>query len=307
MSATDGGARLAVIAVSHNSGHVLPHLVDSLEAVADRSLLEICVVDSGSSEEQIALIEHEVGARVDRLVSLPNVGYGAACNAGVAATTAPVLLFANPDVALRSLPTRALDGRGLDGALLSGFALSPHRPLGFADLPSLRSQAEELTIARWSRAFGRTASGPAWVSGAALMIERADFDRIGGFSSAFFMYFEDADLCLRHRYAGGHVELDEGLVIEHGGGKSTRKEDRSAATIALDGINRLSGRNFVARYGRPGDRALLYLVMLIAYAPRRALVHLFRDRWGLRDTLEHLACLLRPERALRKLNAAVSR
>ncbi len=35
------------------------------------------------------------------------------------------------------------------------------------------------------------------VSGAAMMIKKANFDKVGGFDENFFMYLEDDDLCRR--------------------------------------------------------------------------------------------------------------
>jgi N-acetylglucosaminyl-diphospho-decaprenol L-rhamnosyltransferase len=306
MSTPAPGKRLAVVVVTHDSGHVLPSWISALEENVDRDLLELCVVDSGSSAAQRELIEAQAAAdRVEHLVTLPNVGYGAACNAGAAATGAPVLLFTNPDVQIRSLPAHALDGSGLGGALLGGFALSPHRSLGFAEAPGLRSEAEELALARFSRAYGRSASGPAWISGAALMIERRDFERIGGFSPAFFMYFEDADLAMRHRCAGGHVEVDEDFVVDHIGGSSSGEEVAAQHAPALSGVNRLSGRRFAARYGRPWHGAMLYLLLVFAYVPRWLARSVLRERRRPGKTLDGLLCLLWPRRALRKLNAAV--
>jgi GT2 family glycosyltransferase len=135
------------------------------------------------------------------------------------------------------------------------------------------------------------------------MLDRDAFDRIGGFSPAFFMYFEDADLCARHRCAEGEVALDRELLISHGSGRSTEEARRTSLGASLDSINRLSGRRFAARYGRPWHRAVLYLLLVLAYAPRRTLVHLGRERQSLREGLDYVACLLLPRRALRRLGA----
>lgn len=298
MSGLAAAPRLAAVAVTHDSAHVLPEWIAAFERLPQRELIELCVVDSGSSPAQREAIEAQAAGRVERFVPLSNVGFGAACNAGVEATGAPGLLFVNPDAQVRSLPARALSGEDLGDTLLGGFALSPWRPLGFAEAPGLRQEAEELTLGGRSRAYGRCESGPAWVSGAALLIGRPAFERIGGFSPAFFMYFEDADLALRHRCAGGCVELDRELVIEHAGGQSS--EEPAALAAALEAVNRLSGRRFAVRYGRPWDGAILYLLLALAYVPRRLLAGL-RDRDGLRAALEQAVCLLCPGRALRRL------
>jgi GT2 family glycosyltransferase len=57
----------------------------------------------------------------------------------------------------------------------------------------------------------------AWVSGAAMMIERAAFTDLGGFDERLFLYKEDEDLCLRLRAAGGSVIYDPMVTIRHQG------------------------------------------------------------------------------------------
>jgi N-acetylglucosaminyl-diphospho-decaprenol L-rhamnosyltransferase len=303
MSGPRQPARLAVITVTHDSGHVLPAWIEALDALPGRGLMELCVVDSGSTPRQRALLEEQVAGRVDTFLSLPNVGYGSACNAGAGSTSAPVLLFTNPDIRVQSLPARVLDGDELADGLLGGFAVEPRRSLGFARPPGWTEEAQELLLGRWSRAYARCESGPAWVSGAALLIGRAPFERIGGFSPAFFMYFEDADLCVRHRAAGGWVELDGGFVVRHGPAKSSEAGKRRSLAGALDGVNRLSGRRFAARHGHAWQPPLLYALLALAYAPRRLAVLLARERRPLASVLDHVACLLWPRRALRKLAA----
>jgi hypothetical protein len=294
-------AKLAVIAVAHDSAHVLPAWIDALEALAPREQLELCVVDSGSSPAGLARAREAATGRVDHFLSLPNVGFGAGCNAGAATTTAPTLLFCNPDAEVTSVPARALtDGVGDD--LLGAFAEDPFRPLGFAKLPTFREEASELALGRWSKAFRRSEDAPAWVSGAALMIDRRRFERLDGFSPAFFMYFEDADLCARHVCAGGTVELEPALVVRHAAGKSTDAEQSSRIGGVIDGINRQSGRRFAARYGRPWDAVALYLLLVFAYLPRRiASIVAHRDPLG--PSVDYCLDVLSPRRGLRKIGA----
>ena len=57
----------------------------------------------------------------------------------------------------------------------------------------------------------------AWVSGAAMLVERAAFVAIGGFDEKLFLYKEDEDLCLRLREAGGLVVYEPGVAVRHHG------------------------------------------------------------------------------------------
>ena len=48
-----------------------------------------------------------------------------------------------------------------------------------------------------------------WVTGAALGISRQVWQDLGGFDRTFFLFFEDIDLCLRHRKQGGRCGVSE--------------------------------------------------------------------------------------------------
>src|SRR5690606_34542807 len=60
------------------------------------------------------------------------------------------------------------------------------------------------------------------VSGACLLIKRQVFERVGGFSSQYFMYSEDVDLCHKVKRAGLKTCLVPAAeVVHHGGGSSS--------------------------------------------------------------------------------------
>jgi N-acetylglucosaminyl-diphospho-decaprenol L-rhamnosyltransferase len=65
----------------------------------------------------------------------------------------------------------------------------------------------------------------AWVSGAALLVERAAFVRAGGFDENLFLYKEDEDLCLRLRRAGGEILYVSDVRIRHRGSVVARRDE----------------------------------------------------------------------------------
>lgn len=296
--------QLAVVTVTHNSSHVIEGWVDALEQTGRRSQMELCVVDSGSTPVHRSLLRERVAPRVDVVCERPNLGYGRCCNVGAEQTSAPVLLFTNPDTRVRSLPEQAWGEGWPDRQLLGAFKqLTGGRlsPLGFSQYPTAAREAEKLLLGRFHRGIDRTAESPAWVSGAALLIARADFDRIDGFSDELFLFFEDADLCLRHRAAGGSVALHPALLIEHGAGMSSTADDPERLASALESVNRHSARIFAARHGEPWQPGLLYALLAIAYVPRRIAAILLR-RDGNRSGIGSYALdLLMPERVMRRL------
>lgn len=253
---------LAIIAVTHDSSVEMEAWLGAVDAVRERVPAEICVVDSGSSPADRERMLEMARGRADHVILRPNIGYGAACNAGAAATTAPVLLFTNPDTRLISVPESALAPGTLEGTILSGYAVdgAGRLPAGFAAMPFARRQAAQLVLGRRARTFARAQTDPMWVSGGALMIARDDLRRLGGWAEDYFLYFEDADLCLRHRRRGGGIALSRELVVEH-----PRGADRSH----VEGLVLRSGRRFVARHQGRRYAVALWLLLVVGYVPRR--------------------------------------
>ena len=57
-----------------------------------------------------------------------------------------------------------------------------------------------------------------WVSGSSMMVRQAMLDEVGLFDEAFFLYFEETDLCLRCKRAGWEIwSLPESRVVHIGG------------------------------------------------------------------------------------------
>jgi GT2 family glycosyltransferase len=294
----------AVITVTYNSSAQMPAWLEAIESLGMRSQLELCVVDSGSDLAERRGLRRDVGARVDHLLLNPNRGFGRSCNVGVAATSAPVLIFANPDTRLLNLPT-ALSEPWPDGVAVGAMNHSsvPPLPNAFRHVPTASWQAVDMILGRLSPAvYERADKDPQWLSGSALAISRADFERAGGFADDIFLYFEDTDLCLAHRRGGGRIVVDRDWGVEHPGGAGTPEVGDS-----MDAVARLSGRNFVRHHEGPVRAALLYLVLVVFYVPRRTAGILIRRLGGKTSPVPAVRLildLLRPTRVMRRLGAA---
>src|ERR1700722_12349528 len=64
------------------------------------------------------------------------------------------------------------------------------------------------------------------VCGSFMLVRRAVWDRLGGFSPAFFMYGEDEDFCLRARRIGLAPAFSPRPCIIHSGSGTERNQDR---------------------------------------------------------------------------------
>jgi GT2 family glycosyltransferase len=199
---------------------------------------EIVVIDNASSDGSADAIAAECpGTRLIR--SAENLGFAAANNAAVGATTGDYVLLLNPDTvvlpgafeALRESVRRAPHA-GIWGGrtVFANHTLNPASCWRRQTLWSVMCAATGLcSIFPRSRLFNPEAYG-GWprddvrdvdiVSGCFLVISRSWWDRLGGFDPGFFMYGEDADLCLRAKEQGARPMITPDATIIHYGGQS---------------------------------------------------------------------------------------
>jgi GT2 family glycosyltransferase len=218
---------LSVVIVNYHTWEDTARLVrqlrrsDSFRSAA----AEVMVVDNGSPP-------HPQRARLRRAegVSLRcwgrNRGFARAVNEGVRLSRGDWLLLLNPDV---SVADDFLDGvmtladrldRESPGVGIAGLGLrdADGRPQGSAGpFPTFGSTVLGLLRPRAWREYHRSpAAGPVdWVSGCGMMVRRRVLVELGGLDPAFFLYYEDVDLCRRARQAGWEVRHEPALALVH--------------------------------------------------------------------------------------------
>jgi GT2 family glycosyltransferase len=90
----------------------------------------------------------------------------------------------------------------------------------------------------WLRANGPVPDGTGFVSGAALLIDRAAFQRTGGFDEAYFLFYEDIDFCLRANELGIRTVVDDTWVMRHARGHSTSARFGSSLMWSFESATR---------------------------------------------------------------------
>jgi GT2 family glycosyltransferase len=219
---------ISVIAVTHNSAHLMREFCDSIcNGLGPGD--EFFVVDSGSSdldELRKALVRSEV-----RLISSPsNIGYGAGNNLGAQRARGAWIAVVNPDVEVSLSQLHRLveqaEKAGVDciGPTLmttNGRPIDNRRPLPrppWRRDPPLSATSSEVV---------RTES----MSGACMLIRRDVYHSLGGFDEYFFMFCEEYDLHKRLAEAGGALGVSSSVVVvTDGGGSSATATSRWAQT-----------------------------------------------------------------------------
>ena len=226
---------LAVVIVSYNVRAELDACLASFVGHTHPYPTTVVVVDNGSTDGTQAMLLGKWPA-VQLIESGANVGFARANNLGVRATKSEFVLFLNPDTivppgaipalvrGLAAQPDAAAAGPRLkDEAgfpeLSFGWSIGPVSELRQKLIGALYNQRLRVmvrTVDAWSRSAGERE----WVSGAALVVRRADLEAVGLFDERFFMYTEDVDLCVRLRARGRKIQFVPQSEIVHLRGRS---------------------------------------------------------------------------------------
>ncbi len=277
---------IRVVAVTYSPGAALERFLDSLRD-ATAATVEVVLADNGSTDGVPQAVAASGGARL--VETGANLGYGAAANAGASAGAnaaadpgtgeAPWLVVANPDVewapgsldallaAAQRWPRAGALGPAIrtpDGALYPSARAVPSlgRGIGHA-LLGWWWPANPWT-ASYRRERGAPVEGPTgWLSGSCLLLRRSAFEDVGGFDPAYFMYFEDLDLCERLAAAGWSSVYVPSAVVTHTGGHATGREP--ARMLAAH--HRSAFRYLARRYAGPAY-APLRLALAVGLAGR---------------------------------------
>lgn len=222
---------VAVVVVSYQSASTIDVCLAALRMQA--GIVEIRVVDNGSTDDSVA--KAKAVAATDLRVAVlgldGNPGFAAGCNAGAAATTAPWLLFVNPDLELSEGAVAKLLAHAAARPGLGALGADLRNPTGERD-PAARRQ--DLSIARLlGRGGGRHAldvevdesrvlQTVEACSGALMLVPRRVFDAVGGFDAGYRLHVEDLDFCRRLRAAGFIIAVANDVPVLHHRGVSSR-------------------------------------------------------------------------------------
>jgi N-acetylglucosaminyl-diphospho-decaprenol L-rhamnosyltransferase len=269
-SATPAPAAIAAVLVTYESAEDLPTCLESLPEAAAPHEVGTVVIDNASRDDS-AGVARALGVKV--IENHANVGYSRAVNRAAAEADAPWLLIANPDMRLRPGSVARLLATAEADATIGCVGPRLRNPDG-ADYPTGR-RFPSLLIGGLHALLGPVwpgnpatrhyhladldRSGPMtvdWVSGACMLLRRSAWDQVGGFDPAYFMYFEDMDLCLRLARVGWRVVLEPRAIVDHIGGGSSR----SAPYRKVLSHHRSTLRFYRHRYARDPRIALVPVV-----------------------------------------------
>ena len=252
---------LSIVIVSFNARTDLERCLESLRAAPPSASHETIVVDNASADGSADAARRFPGVKV--IANASNAGFAAANNIGIRAGGGEFVLLLNGDTVvppgaidrllaiLRDRPDAAIVGPRLVDA--NGQAeLSFGRTLGpFNELRQKSRTGKPAVV----DALTRRPHHPDWVSGACLLVRRADAEAVGLLDERYFMYIEDVDFGVAMRRRGRQVLFTPDVEVVHLRGQSRQ--------TAPDATTRAYRRSQIAYYEkhRPGWAPLLKLYL----------------------------------------------
>jgi N-acetylglucosaminyl-diphospho-decaprenol L-rhamnosyltransferase len=299
---TESSARVAtspevsIIIVNWRSEKYVRNCLLSLEADTGRAGYEVFVVDNNSGDGCGTMLKNEFPS-IRFIQSACNLGFARANNLALAQARGRYVLFLNPDTEIRGSAIQtlcatldALPDAGMVGARL----LNTDRTLQttcVTAVPTILNQTLNLhflrkTFPAWSLwgmrqlyRSGDSAAPVEAISGACMMVRREIAERVGGFTTDYFMYSEDMDLCVKVVKTGHRIYyVPRAEIVHHAAGSSSQRQETHFSSIVLrESLMRFFELHRGYTYART-CRAFMALVcglrlLLLAFAAPVLLLH----------------------------------
>jgi GT2 family glycosyltransferase len=217
-----------LIVVNYNGRELLAKSVPAaLDAARQAGGHRVVVADDGSTDDSLHYLP-TTHPEVD-VLALPHRGFGATCNAAVAAAQTDAILLLNSDVVVAPdfLPPLLEDLTGRDVFAVGGKLLNPDG--------SLTDALGNRTSCQWRRGlpYIHHETDPAllaatcpqlYANGAMMAFWRDKWLALGGFDPLYRpFYWEDADLGYRAWGRGWRVLYEPASVVFHAQGSTMRR------------------------------------------------------------------------------------
>lgn len=227
-----GKIDVSVIIVNWNAKELLKACLDSIYATIHNLTFEVIVIDNGSKDRSVAMLEERY-PQVVKICNPENRGFGAANNQGFAVMKGKYALLLNTDAVLtpdaisklwtfaEAQPLTAI----VCGQLLNADGSRQNSIAAFPTLLTLlvNSSLLEYLFPQSYPSKRYEHKKPVEVDsaiGACMLIRKQALDEVGLFDERYFFFFEETDLAYALRAAGWKVYQVPDAFVYHLQGQS---------------------------------------------------------------------------------------
>lgn len=242
---------ISIIIVNWNSLEFTKTCIASIYTTVHNITYEIIVIDNASSDAPCRELMVAYPA-VKLILTDHNLGFARANNLGVEHSCGKHILFLNPDTIVQGDAIQKMVAQlelGTNIGAVGCRLLNPDLSLQMSCIQAFPTIANQLlgvdvfkthfpNLSLWGMrplfsASPELVSDVEVVSGACLMVNRIALEQVQFFSTEYFMYAEEADLCYKIHRAGWRICHISDAKIIHFGGQSTKMRGEGFVDILM--------------------------------------------------------------------------
>ncbi len=226
-----GSSTITVSVVSHGQNGLVNQFLADFERHC-RGIAALVLTQNAPDATPFAT--SNVSSPHEIIVNRRRKGFGANHNAAFTRCHTPFFCVVNPDIRLSSNPFPPLlqtledDRAGVVGPLV-------RNPAGVVDDSARRFPTAAILLRKLivdpSEVDYPVDRGPVdvdWIAGMFMLFRSDTYRAISGFDEAYFLYYEDVDLCRRLHAAGNSVIYNPAAEVVHNACRASRRNPRFA-------------------------------------------------------------------------------
>jgi len=242
------GREITLSVVSHGQNALVNSLLDDVRrACADR----VSLILTQNVSDPVDFAVGDLACPVEIVVNGERKGFGANHNAAFQRCRTPFFCVCNPDIRLPADPFAPLL-RALGEPRVAAAGPLVRSPAGRVEdsarrFPTAGSLLKKIYADRREPDYAaeRGTQEADWVAGMFMLLRSDAYRAVGGFDEAYFLYYEDVDLCHRLRAGGSAIMFEPAAEVIHDARRASRRNPR-LAMHHLAGIVRFLLRKFSA-------------------------------------------------------------
>ncbi|MBN1651070.1 MAG: glycosyltransferase family 2 protein [Bacteroidales bacterium] len=220
---------VSIVTVNYNQSATTIDMIESLSQISYPNI-EIIVVDNASKSEDAKAIKEKF-PRIVLVESIINYGFAGGNNLGIMRSRGEYVLLLNNDTIVEPNFLEPLVRKFQEYPEIG--AISPKiryyykkntlQYVGFTEINKYTNR--NITLGDGELDIGQyeTDTETAYCHGAAMMVPMKVIKEVGMMSYEFFLYYEEADWCIRIRNAGYQIFFVHNSLVYHKGSVTTGK------------------------------------------------------------------------------------
>ena len=219
---------ISIITINYNGLKDTCELIETLPLEDDS--IEVIVVDNASVQDEASIIEQRY-SQVTVIRSKENLGFAGGNNLGIQASHGKYLFFINNDTLLRH---QTSDIRHLIHRLESSSKIgvvcpkirfawgnNPIQFTGYTPLSKITIRNQAIGFGEEDHGQYNTPHSTPYAHGAAMLIKREAFEKVGLMPECYFLYYEELDWSMMFTRAGYEIWYEPACTIFHKESQST--------------------------------------------------------------------------------------